>query len=331
MIMLERDEKEIYEKIAILEKEFSFSRKKLNESRTMLEDNHFEEKTVSAKLKSFSTDYRTGHKKIRNAENEIALFRKKISEMGSGLDSVDRELKRTNDEFEELSVKKNDLMENLVGIRATLRQTMGELTDSEEESQEVLSAIEKLDAQKAGLSAEISEILSNQSIAKTLEDKDLDEFSLNFGRLAMERENAKEISAKREEVLSGLRDEIALLKQKCASIEEVIELEKKQELLKTDVKKLDKERRTSNQKAKELQEALSGIEEELKRLSSEKIEKERLIDPLENEVGLFDDLVVKVRDSENKFGESDSLVEEAISNVKTLFADSIRLEQGLCS
>jgi len=331
MIMLERDEKEIYEKIAILEKEFSFSRKKLNESRTMLEDKHSEAKTISAKLKSFSTDYRTGGKKIRNAENEIALFRKKISEMGSGLDSVDRELRRTNDEFEGLSVKKNDLMENLDGIRATLRQTMGELTDSEEESQEVLSAIEKLDAQKAGLSAEISEILSNQSIAKTLEDKDLDEFSLNFGRLAMERENAKEISAKREEVLSGLRDEIALLKQKCASIEEVIELEKKQKLLETDVKKLDKERRTSNQKAKELQEALSGIEEELKRLSSEKIEKERIIDPLENEVGLFDDLVVKVRDSENKFGESDSLVEEAISHVKRLFADSIRLEQGLCS
>ncbi len=329
MIMLERDEKEIYETIATLENAFSFSCKELNESRTMLEDKHSEAKATSARLKALSTDYRIGDKKIKNAETEIALFRKKMSEMDSGLDSVDRELKRTNDELEKLSAKKNDLMENLAGIGARLRQTSSELTDSEKESHEILSAIKRLDAQKAGLSAEISDMLSNASIVKIQEDKELEDFSLNFGKLALEREDAKKIFAKREEVLSGLRDEIALLKQKCASVEEVLELEKEKDLLKTDVKKLEEERRTNDQIAKELQDALSDKEEELKLLSSGKIEKENVIGSLENEVGLFDDLVAKVQDRENRLGESESLVEKAISDVKNLFVESRRIEQEL--
>ena len=329
MIMFERDENNIHEEIVTLQRDFILACRELSKLRALSDDKHSELGTTSTQLKSAAKDSRIGDKTIRNAENEIALFRKKISEMGSDLDSVDRELKGTNDEFEELSAKRNELMEDLAGIEAELRQTMVEVAESEEESQGILSAIEKLSTKKAGLSAEISEMLSNQSIAKIQETEDLDEFSLNFGRLAMERENIKGIFAKREEALSGVRDKILLLKQKCSSIEEVIELEKKQELLKTDVRKLEEEGQTGNQKTKGLQESLSDKEKELKRISSEKIEKKGLIEPLENEVGVFDDMVVKVQNSETRLGESDSLVDEAISHVKGLFAEGMRQDLGI--
>lgn len=330
--MLEKEEKDIHNEVAILQKKFFSSSKELSESKAILDDKNSELEKDSAQLKSFNREFLIAEKKTKDAENRISLLRKKIPEMGDGLNSLDRESKRTKAELQNLAAKKRDLSEDIARIELSVQQTINAVADIEAGSQEaLLSAIERCDTEKARLSEEISEMLSKTSIEKEQSETELNDISLDFAKRVSERDHTKGLLAERGKVVAGLKDEITFLEKKCSLIEEVIELGDKRNSLKTDIKKMEKAARTSNRKVKELQEALSDKEEELNTLSSGNVERKNSIASLEKEVGLYDELVLKVQDSENKLTESGALAEQAVSGMKKLFIDSTRLEQELCS
>ena len=329
--MLEKEEKDIHNEVAILQKKFFSSSKELSESKAILDDKNSELEKDSAQLKSFNREFLIAEKKTKDAENKISLLRRRIPEMGDGLNSLDRESKRTETELENLTAKKGDLSENIARIELSVQQTINAVADIEAESQEaLLSAIERCDTEKARLSEEISEMLSKTSVEKKQSEAELNDISLDFAKRVSERDYTKGLLAERQEVVAGPKDEITLLEKKCSVIEEVIELGEKRNSLKTDIEKMEKEARTSTRKVKELQEALSEKEEELNTLSSGNVERKDSIASLEEEVGLYDELVLKVQDSENKLTESGNLVEQAVSGMKRLFIDNTRLEQELC-
>jgi len=329
--MLEKEEKDIHNEVAILQKKFFSSSKELSESKAILDDKNSELEKDSAQLKSFNREFLIAEKKTKDAENKISLLRRRIPEMGDGLNSLDRESKRTETELENLTAKKRDLSENIARIELSVQQTINAVADIEAESQEaLLSAIERCDTEKARLSEEISEMLSKTSVEKKQSEAELNDISLDFAKRVSERDYTKGLLAERQEVVAGPKDEITLLEKKCSVIEEVIELGEKRNSLKTDIEKMEKEARTSTRKVKELQEALSEKEEELNTLSSGNVERKDSIASLEEEVGLYDELVLKVQDSENKLTESGNLVEQAVSGMKRLFIDNTRLEQELC-
>ncbi|GAG19649.1 unnamed protein product, partial [marine sediment metagenome] len=254
-----------------------------------------------AQLKSFNREFLIAEKKTKDAENKISLLRRRIPEMGDGLNSLDRESERTETELENLTAKKRDLSENIARIELSVQQTINAVADIETESQEaLLSAIERCDTEKARLSEEISEMLSKTSIEKKQSEAELNDISLDFAKRVSERDYTKGLLAERQEVVAGPKDEITLLEKKCSVIEEVIELGEKRNSLKTDIEKMEKEARTSTRKVKELQEALSEKEEELNTLSSGNVERKDSIASLEEEVGLYDELVLKVQDSEGR-------------------------------
>jgi len=329
--MLEKEEKDIHNEVAILQKKFFSSSKELSELKAILDDKNSELEKDSAQLKSFNREFLIAEKKTKDAENRISLLRKKIPQMADGLNSLDRESKGTEAALQNLTAKKRDLSENIARIELSVQQTIDAVADIEAESQEaLLSAIERCDTEKARLSEEISEMLSKTSIEKEQSEEKLNDLSLDFAKRVSERDHTKGLLAERQKVVAGLKDEITLLEKKCSLIEEVIELEDKRNSLKTDIEKMEKEARTSSRKVKKLQEALSDKEEELNTLSSGNVERKNSIASLEKEVGLYDELVLKVQDSENKLTESGNLVEQAVSGMKKLFIDSTRLEQELC-
>ncbi len=330
--MLEKEEKDIHNEVAILQKKFFSSSKELSELKAILNDKNSELEKDSAQLKSFNREFLIAEKKTKDAENRISLLRKKIPEMVYGLDSLDRESKRTEAELENLTAKKRDLSENIARIELSVQQTIDAVADIEAESQEaLLYAIERCDTEKAMLSEEISEMLSKTSIEKEQSEEKLNDLSLDFAKRVSERDHTKGLLAERQKVVAGLKDEITLLEKKCSLIEEVIELGDKKNSLKTDIEKMEKEALKSNQKVKELQKALSDKEEELNTLSSGNVERKSSIASLEKEVGFYDELVQKVQNSANKLAESATLVGQAVSDIKRLFVDNTRLERELRS
>jgi len=167
-------------------------------------------------------------------------------------------------------------------------------------------------------------LLEKVSGDKEKSDAELNELSLNFAKRMNEYEHIKGILAEREKVVFGLKDEVTLLEQKCSLIEEVIELKEKRNLLKIDIDKMDQEARKSSQRAKELKKVLSEKDKELNSLSHEKDERKNSIASLEKEVGLYDELVSKAQNVENKLTESVTLIEQADSDLKRLFSDNTR-------
>ncbi|MBT3257280.1 MAG: hypothetical protein HN366_12600 [Deltaproteobacteria bacterium] len=325
--MLEKDNKAILEKIVALQKEYVSACGALSGLKTLETETRSAFNKTSRELKTALKDSRIGDKTIKNAENEIAVLKKKISGMDSDLEFVDQELKNTSTDADKLSADKNHMVENLTRIKSQLQQTMGVFGESEKELGEIFSHIEALKAQKTALTSEISEKLSNVAIDKEQSDKALDVFSMDFGRLAIEREDVKGTLNKREDVLSTLKDEIATLGEECNSMEEVVELEKKKALFEADVKNLQVEKETSFEKATGLEKALSQKEAELTLILSDKTEKETLAETLADEVGEFDELATNAKVCENERGEAAASVEEAISHLKERFANGIGTER----
>ena len=324
--MFEKDEKAIIQKVVALQKAYVSARREFGGLKKQADEEQTELSDTAVELKAALRDSRIGDKTIKNAENEIAVLKKKISEMDSDLEFVDQELKRTDDEWEKLSAQKNDLMEILTPIKSRLQLTMDDLDENEKEMQRIFSAIEALKDQKARLTTEISEKLSNVATDKEQSDKALDAFSMDFGRLAIEREDIKGTYQKREKIISDLKYETDALKERCVSIEEVVVLEKEKILLETDMNELEEETRISMEKAEELQTTFSRKEAELKLLLSGKKDKETRVKTLADEVAIFDELAAKAEAGKNKLNESDSRVEETISHLKKLFSGGGQFE-----
>ncbi|MBT3257424.1 MAG: hypothetical protein HN366_13355 [Deltaproteobacteria bacterium] len=318
--MFEKDENAIIQKIVALQKAYVFARREFDDLKKQADEEQGELSDTTVELKAALKDSRIGDKTIRNAENEIAVLKKKISAMDSDLEFVDQELKRTDDEWEKLSAQKNDLMEILTPIKSRLQLTMDDLHENEKEMQRIFSAIEARKDQKARLTTEISEKLSNVATDKEQSDKALDAFSMDFGRLAIEREEIKGAYQKREKFISDLGHETDALKERCVSIEEVVALEKEKILLETHMNELEEETRTSREKAEEMQTTFSRKEADLKLLLSGKKDKETLLKTLADEVAIFDELAAKAEAGKNKLNESDSRIEETISELKKLFS-----------
>jgi len=330
--MLEKEDKNIQSEVAILQKEFFSSGKELTELKAKLDAKDVELEKDSEQLKSLNREFLIAEKKTKDAQDKVFLLREKIPEMADGLDSLEKESKRTGSELQTLTAKKRDVSQNIDRLKLSVQQAIDAIADIEAESQEELvSAIEKCDTEKARLSEEISEMLSKTSIEKEQSEEKLNDISLDFAKRVSERDHTKGLLAERQKVVVGLKDEITLLEKKCSLIEEVIELGDKRNSLKTDIKKMEKKALTSSRKVKELQEALSDKEEELNTLSSGNVERKNSIASLEKEVGVYDELVLKVQDSENKLTESGTLVEQTVSGMKRLFIGSTRLERELRS
>ena len=325
--MIEKDENAVIRKIVALQKTYTSARREFKELKVHAREKHTELSDTEVELKAAVKDSRIGDKTIQNAENEIAVLKKKISETDSDLELVDQELKRMGDESAKLSTQKDALMEKIAPINSQLQLTMDDLHESEKELQATFSTIDAHLAQKAGLTTEISEKLSNVAVEKEQGDKALDAFSMDFGKLAIEREEIKKTFNKREKVLSALKEEIAALEGKCISIEEVVELEKKKSLFEAHVTNLEAEKETSREKSTRLEKALSQKEDELNLIESGKAEKETLAETLADEVGEFDELAAKAKTGNNELVEADALVEEALFDLKKRFSGGVGTER----
>ena len=327
--MLEIDEiQNLEKKLVSLQRDFVSARKDFVGFKAGVGQKQLELSRTSRELKTALKTSRIRDGAIRNTVNEIAVYKKKISEMSGDLEFLVQEQERTEKESKKLSLEDRDLEEKLAEITSRLKESMAILEEDEKGWQEISSTVEAKKSEKSGLSAEISSLLMNMSDESERDAAALDLFSMNFGSLALDRETYKGKFEEREKVLSGLREEITALNGKCASIEEDIELEKTRASLTADIKKLEDKCRMSGTESGGLEESLSRKEADLKLVLAAKVEKKALVETLVGEIGAFDELATKANDTENELAGAESSAEGAISNLETLFARGMAYERG---
>ncbi len=327
--MLEIDEiQNLEKKLVSLQRDFVSARKDFARFKAGVAQKQLELSRTSRELKTALKTARIQDGTIRNTVNEIAVYKKKISEMSGDLEFLVQEQERTEKELKKLSLEDRDLEEELVEITSRLKESMAILEEDEKGWQELSSMVEAKKSEKSAISAEITSLLMNMSDESEKSVAALDLFSMNFGSLALDRETYKGKFEERDKVLSGLREEITTLNGKCASIEENIALEKTRASLTADIKKLEDERRMIGAESGGLQESLSRKEADLKLVLAAKVEKKAMVETLVGEIGAFDELTTKAKDTENELAEAESSVEGAISNLETLFARGMAYERG---
>ncbi|GAH56032.1 unnamed protein product [marine sediment metagenome] len=76
--MVEKEEKDIHNEVAILQKKFFSSSKEFSELKAKLDDKNAELEKDSAQLKSFNREFLIAEKKLKDAQNELSLFRRKF-------------------------------------------------------------------------------------------------------------------------------------------------------------------------------------------------------------------------------------------------------------
>jgi len=329
--MFDKDEKNINKEIDILHEKYLFSNKRLNGLKTELAEKDIELKKNTAQLKLYNRELLKSDKKIKDAQDEFFLIKNKFNEMGDSLNFIEQESRETEAELKDLTVKKHDLIENISKLEFSTQQIINAAADIEAENQKTLPAIERCEAEKSSLSEEMSGLLEKVHGDKEEGDAELNELSLRFAKRMNEYEQIKGILAEREKVLSGLKNEVTLLEQKCSLIEEVFELKAKRDLLKIDIEKMDQAAQKKSRMAKELKKVLSEKDEELNSLCHENDERNNSIASLEKEVGLYGELVSKAQNVENRLADSVVLIDQADSDLKKLFSDNIKLEQELFS
>ena len=327
--MLEKDEiQNLEKKLVLLQKDYVSTCKEFSKFKAGVDEKQLELSHASRELKAALKASRIQDRAIRNTKNEIAVYKKKISEMSGELEFIVREQERTEDESKKLSMEDRELMEKLAVITSRLKKSMDILGEDEKEWQEISSTVEAKKSEKSDLSAEISSLLMNISDETEKDAKALDLFSMNFGSLALDRESYKGKFEEREKVLSDLRGEITALNGNCVSIEETIELERTKASLTVDIKRLEGECKISGDESDGLEKSLSRKEADLKLVLTAKIEKGALVETFVGEIGAFDELATKAKDNENELGEADSSIEGAISDLGKLFAEGIAYERG---
>jgi len=326
--MLEKSINDIKGEITKLEKQYLFSSKELNGLKNVLVEKVLEHETKIKKLCSFEKEFEITGKKYQAAKDKISFLRKQIPLMGDSLYQIDRELQETEKKIKSLNRQKQDLRDNISKIEQNRHQTTEVIFEKEKENSEILSGIEKAQAEKKKILNEISEMLSKVSGEKIRSEKELDEFSMDFAKLAGEREQIRTEFNEKEKQIDSLVEKLALIEEEYSSLTDIIELEKNHKILATTVGALKKRAETGGREIFELEKERSEKNKKFSSLVALNAVNKESIFSLEKEVKLYDELVLKVQDNENKLTESNSSIEKAYSDLNELFAGNIRIEQA---
>ena len=319
--MLEKSLTEIKTEIHKLEKQYLLSGRELNGLRDQSNKKIIEYRRLSEKFHLFKKEFIIIEKKYQAAKKNISFLKNKIPLMGDSLNQIDRELQETENNIKSLNKQKHALSENISQIEQSRYQTEKSILEKQSEISQLLLHIDKADTEKKKLVNEISETLSKVSDDKIKSEKDLDEFSIDFAHLAGEREQIRTEFNEKKEKTDQLSQKLSFVEKEHLSLLDTIKFEKEFNDLEKTIDNLTKDSEIEAEKVSELEKESFDENKKLDSLLKQNTENKESFFILEKEVKFYDDLVLKVQDNENKFLESNSLIEEAYSDLNQLFLE----------
>lgn len=329
MLLVAKEEKTVHREIAGLEEKLDFSKKELRALKAELNGATSEIEEESVRLKSLNVKFAVTEKEVEDIQNELFLLSEKRSEIDDSVYLLQEELESKEAELEELIHKKRNLSGNIAEGELNMQQELNTLGTLEMEMQEILPAVERREAEKGRLSEEISDKLSRTSLERDKIESELNDLNISFMSRISERDSIKKLCSEREAGIAGLKEEIAFLRQKCSLLEELKVLQNRRNSLKGDIETLESEAQSTGSKMEERQKLLADKEEEFNGLSTANADRKNSIAFLEKEVGVYDEVILKAKNAEDKAAGSHGLNEEALSEVERLLADNWRLNSQL--
>ena len=327
--MLETSLNETMLEIVKLKKQYLFSSSELNRLTEVLLEKVCEYDTLSNKLRSYEKEHVITAKKYQAAKNKIAILRKKIPLMGDSLNEIQRELLDSEKTVARLKGVKLKLMGKISQIEQKTASVTKILSTEEADNSELLSDIEKAEAEKTILLNEISEQLLEVSDEKVRSDRDLEDFSMDFAKIAGERELLLVQFDENKKQLAHSIETSRQLEEEHSSLADIVKFEKQLNNLQPAVESLEKNAEKEHEEISMLKNELQETKEDLNALEIKNVSTEEKISALEEEVKMYDALMLKLREKENILRQSDELIEKSYADINELFAENIKLEQGL--
>lgn len=329
--MFEKDEKELCKEVAELECVFASSKKELTESRAKLEELNLDLEHNTARLTSVRREDLVSEKKVKDTQNEILVFKGKLSRMGDDVNLLEKESQTAETKLQELAAEKQDLIDSIARIESEMRETIDSIDsidNIETKRQELLSGVKMCETEKAKLSEEISEFLSGASLKKEAIEAELNDLAINLADRIGDRDHVRDLLAESKKVAAELRGTIKWLDEKRLLLEEVKEMADRRAFLTSDIDGMKGDALSSSQRKEDLQKALSDKKEELNMLSNANAESKDAVTSLEERAGRYEELSQRAADAEKRLAGSGILIDQAISEVGR-FVDNTALVKSL--
>ncbi len=327
--MLEKSSNETEVEIVKLKKQYLFSSSELNRLTDELLEKVLEYDTLNKKRCSFEKEHVITEKKYQAAINQISILRKKIPLMGERLSEIQRELQESEKTIAHLNGVKLNLDKKISQIEQKTTRAIEVISRKEADNSVLLSDIEKTEAEKTILLNKISEQLSNVSEEKVRSDKELEIFSIDFAKIAGDRELLRIQFSENKKQLAHSIETLKQFEEEHSSLADIVEFEKQLNRLQPAVESLEKSAERERENISILENELPERKENLNALEMENLGTKEKISALEEEVKVYDVLMLKLRERENTLGQSNELIEKSYADINDLFAENSKFEQGL--
>jgi chromosome segregation ATPase len=324
-IISKKNLKDIHEEVEDLQERFAAISKDLKDGETKLSEKNSELKQDTEKLKVLTRKKLSNEKNKNYTQDDIFLYKRKISRIGDDVKSVGKKLQSAEIEIQNLLKVKSELNKNTDKIQSMVTENNYEFNILEDKIKEQRSAVEKSEIEKEKLSKDISEILSHAFVEKEQVDTQLAEIAEKLSKITIDRAEIKDVFAERQTLISDISDQVEMLEEEYSIIQERIELKEKKEKLITEVENLDDEAILSKKKKESAQKKLMDAEAELKSLLLSNSEKIEGISILKRDVAMYEKAVRSFGDAEKELKNSRDLTNQVLLDLDRLLNENIYL------
>ncbi|MBF0210814.1 MAG: hypothetical protein HQK68_08030 [Desulfamplus sp.] len=325
--MLQNNTTDLKEKIDLLEKQYLLSSNEIKRLSQVLSEKMSEYETQTNKLRAFKKEFILTDKKYQVARNRIPFLQNRLPSLENELKHISSELLESEKEINSLKSQK-EILEEKLSKNHNLREELSKaLLEQEQENSRVLSEIISAENEKKLYLNEVSDMLSQSAQEHIKNEKELDEFSTEFIKVAGDREIIKVDFNKKRTQIDRLEEKKSQLESELALFTETVKLANDLKYLEVAVEELKTVAAKDGEDISILSDKLSENSSNLKELTSRNSEQQEYLLALEDAVKSYDELQLKAQASNAELIESKNLIKKALSHLTSLFNTQIEIKK----
>jgi chromosome segregation ATPase len=289
-------------------------------------NNNLQLEGARVRVKTLNTRFAVIEKKLKEVRTQTCLLHKKRSEGGDEVASLQKEIECTEAELRLLGQRKVELGQRILTLASSLQENLEALETSSRKKRDILTRIDECKLKREALSSEIASSLAADVSEKDRIDTELNDITLLLMNHITERDSLKNVLVENASALALLRERVSALDERRRVLDEAKTLESKRVDLKSSISELRKENELLERKIEEQKGLRASREKKLSGVVSENAEREKAIADLQDKVGVFDDLISHIQDSEARLAELMLSKEQNSNYIVELLAENTRLD-----
>ncbi len=323
--MLDKSINDVNLEIAKLERQYLLSSRELHRLKAIFADKTVECDFLIERLRSHEKEYFITERKYRTTRNKIVFLKNKLPALGHNVSRVDHQLLASFKEIEQLDRLKMTLTDQLSDLENNKFQAIEERSRLRSKSDAAAIEIENAEAEKSKILDEISHLLSTVSQNKIQSEKELDQFSIDFARLAGEREQVRAQYIENKDRIDRLIQQSAQLEAEQKSLMEILEYEKECDHLRQATRRLTQMSAEHDEEISSLERQVRENKEQLDNYAARnRVQKEPLA-ALEDEIKDYDALLSRVQDKETAYQASEQAIESEFFDMERSFSHHLEV------